>query len=122
MKVSTREKQHQGNVRRNNNEKSGIVLHARKCNKGIEWETMKTLKVQPRRFDRKVREALEIQYYECGPKKGGMNLDDGQYVKTKFWTPLFKYLRNKQCDVSNDHTATSNNTVTLQRPPTDLII
>ena len=70
---------------------------------------MKTLKVEANRFNRKVRESLEIQYHGCGPKKGGMNLDDGQYVKTKFWTPLFRYLRNKNCDVSNDPIITSNN-------------
>ena len=76
------------------------------------------MKIQPRRFDRKVREALEIQFNECGPKKGGINLDDGQYVKTKFWTPLFRHLRKKQSNVSNDRNATSNNSVTLQRSET----
>ena len=30
-----------------------------------------------------------------------MNLDDGQYVNTKFWTPYFKYLRNRQNDATN---------------------
>ena len=31
------------------------------------------------KVDTIVWEALEIQYHECGPKKGGMNLDDGHY-------------------------------------------
>ena len=56
--------------------------------------SLTTLNVENNKFDRKVREALEIQYHECGSKKGGMNLDDGQYANTKFWTPYFKYLRN----------------------------
>ena len=55
---------------------------------------MKTIKVESNRFDRKVREALEIQHQKCGPSERGINLDDGQYVTTNFWTPFFKYLRN----------------------------
>ena len=57
---------------------------------------MKTIKVEPNRFDRKVREALETQHHECGPSKGGINLDDSQYVTTKLWTPFFKYLRSQR--------------------------
>ena len=53
------------------------------------------MKVERNRFNRKVREALEIQLHECGPEKGGINQDDGQYVNTKFWMPYFKYLREK---------------------------
>ena len=75
--------------------------------KGIEWESLTTLKVKNNKFDRKVQEALGIQYHECEPKKGGMNLDDGQYVNTKFWTPYFKYLRKRQNDANNADIATA---------------
>ena len=46
------------------------------------------------RFKRRVRETLEIKHRECGPRKakGGVNLDDGQYITTNFWTPFFNYL------------------------------
>ena len=71
--------------------------------------TKETSAITPRetnRFERKVREVLEIQYHKCGPKKGGMNLDDGQYVTTKFWTPHFKYLRKRQNDAGHDDIGT----------------
>ena len=48
----------------------------------------------------------EMVTNECGPKKGGMNLDDGQYVSTKLCTPYLKYLRNRQNDASNDNITT----------------
>ena len=108
LKICTRGQQHEKNVRQNLKDDSGIVLHSRKCDKGIDWENMKTLKIENNRFDRKVREALEIQYHESGPKKGGMNLDDGQYVKTKFWTPFFRFLRKSQRRENNADIATSN--------------
>ena len=59
----------------------------------ILWEQTDTIKSEMNRFDRKVREALEIQYHKCGPKDGSMNLDMRQYVKTLFWTPFFSHLR-----------------------------
>ena len=36
---------------------------------------------------------------ECHIRDGGMNLDDGQYVNTKFWTPFFKDIRKNKVDV-----------------------
>ena len=106
LKVLTRGKQHEKNVRQNRIDASGIVMHAQKCNEEIDWDSLRTLKVEPKRFDRKVREALEIQYRQCGPKQGGMNLDDGQYLKTSFWTPFFRYLRSKESDVNEVAIAT----------------
>ena len=116
LKVSTRGKQHVRNVIQNKIDTSGIVLHTRICNKGIDWDSLKTLKVEPKRFDRKVREALDIQYNRCGPKQGGMNLDDGQYVKTKFWTPFFRFLRNRECDVNKAAIPTSHNNADTTLP------
>ena len=109
LKICTRGDQHQKNTIEKKIDKSGIALHSSKCDKEIDWENIKTIKIEHRRFERKVREALDIQYWECGPKKGGMNLDDGQYVKTKFWTPFFKYLRNEHKNAINADIATSNN-------------
>ena len=106
FKICSRGSQHRNNVIQNKIDYSGVVQHSRDCDKGIEWESLTTLKVETKRFERKVREALEIQYHECGPKKGGMNLDDGQYVTTKFWTPYFKYLRKSKNDASNAVIAT----------------
>ena len=66
------------------------------------------------RFDRKVREALEIQRYKYGPNNGGMNKDSGDYVETKVWTPYLSYL--KRTDRNNFssyiHNVTSDTTTT----------
>ena len=89
FKIYTRGNQHLKNVMQNKLDYSGIVQHSHVCEKGIEWDSLTTLKVETNRFERKVQEALEIQYNEFGLKKGGMNLDNGQYVSTKFWSPYF---------------------------------
>ena len=96
LKIRTRGSQHKANVEKKQIERSAVALHDFDCDGNIEWEKMETLKVESRRFEREVRETLEIQYHECGPDKGGMNIDYGKYVKTKFWTPLFASMRNQQ--------------------------
>ena len=40
------------------------------------------------KFDLRVREALYIRRYQCGPGKG-MNQDYGSYVYTNQWQPVF---------------------------------
>ena len=105
LQIRTRNVAHQEYVRKEKWDQSGVASHSRLCN-GVEWEKIETLKVEKHRFDRKVREALEIQYHKCGPEKGGMNLDDGDYVKTKFWTPFMTYLKQKS-NVTPDNTVTS---------------
>ena len=104
LKVDTRKLQHVEDTQNEKWNKSAIADHKRKCTEGVIWENTETVKIEPNRFDRKVREALQIQLEECGPEKGGMNQDNGQYVKTKFWMPYFKYLREM------DIRKTSNNT------------
>ena len=47
-------------------------------------------------FERSVREALEIQRHRSSPKYGGINLDDGQYVKTNFWIPLMDEITKEE--------------------------
>ena len=93
IQIRNRTSQHQDCVNKNNVAQSALAFHRKSCNASINWDGVTTLKIESRRFERKVREALEIQQHRCGPKSGGMNLDDGQYVKTLFWTPLFTFLR-----------------------------
>ena len=70
---------------------SGISFHANTCKEGFDWDNVKTMKI-----DRKVREALEIQFQETSPRsEHGLNQDDGQYVTTTFWKPMLSYLREK---------------------------
>ena len=88
--------QHKTYIEKEQWSNSGCAFHARNCEGRIKFEEAETIKVIQNPFDRKVREALEIELNECGPKQGGMNLDEGQYVKTKFWTPFFKQLRKNR--------------------------
>ena len=93
MQIQTRNSQHKKDVSNERCEKSAVSFHKKHCNGDILWKETETIKVEKNKFDRKVREALEIQYNECGPEKGGMNLDHGKYVTTKFWTPFFAHKR-----------------------------
>ena len=92
-KISTRTKEHQTNTEKQEWSKSAIALHSKDCHGNIQFENTETVKVIYNKFDRKVREALEIQKYDCHYINGGMNPDKGQYVNTKFWIPLLKHMR-----------------------------
>ena len=54
------------------------------------------LKTENRHFERSVRESLEIQRHRSAPKFGGMNQDDGQYVKTSFWMPFMDTITKEE--------------------------
>ena len=51
------------------------------------FEKAKTVAAINNKFERKVRETLEIQKHGCYKDEGGMNPDKGKYVTTKFGTP-----------------------------------
>ena len=87
--------QHQQTVYSGKWEKSGVSEHSKECHGYFDWMKVKTLKIEPNDFKRKVREAIEIQYHQTGPRDNGINQDDGQYVTTTFWKPLLKYVRNQ---------------------------
>ena len=92
--VSTRIQQHEKTIRDEKWDSSGVSFHAKTCKEGFDWDNVSTLKIEDRRFDRKVREALEIQFRETSPRNElGLNQDDGQYVTTTFWKPMLSYLR-----------------------------
>ena len=95
VQIATRGGQHEMYVSKGQWEKSGAALHQRDC--GCGFAGIETIKVERNKFDRLVREALEIQYHQSGPSEGNINQDDGRYVKTKFWLPMFRSLR-KQAD------------------------
>jgi hypothetical protein len=96
LRVCSRTEQHKEYVSKKKHGQSAIASHALMNNCVPDWDETVTLKVEPKRFERKVREALEIQRWQCGPANGGLNLDDGQYVTTAFWTPMFQYLRENR--------------------------
>ncbi len=59
-----------------------------------------------------MRESLEIQRHRSAPKFGGMNQDDGQYLKTTFWMPFMDFIskeeRERRTRSQLDVTLTSN--------------
>lgn len=95
-KISSRLKEHEDYINKNQAKKSGVAQHASTCTGQILFEEAETVAVQPNKFLRKVREALEIQKNNCHTSYGGMNEDKGQYVTTKFWIPLMKYLKKSE--------------------------
>jgi hypothetical protein len=100
LRASTRINQHKKNVFAGNWCDSGLSEHARTCPGQIDWASAKVIKCDKQKFSRKVRESLEIQYRKTGPASDtGMNRDNGNYVTTTFWEPLFEKLR--QSDVIN---------------------
>ena len=116
LKVGTRLSQHYDDVVKGKIKPSGVVNHSKSCKGIIQWEQASTIKVEKKRFPRKVREALEIQFHDSEPINGGMNLDNGQYVTTKFWKPMFEYIKNgtkRQYDVTSNN-VTSNGRITRQ--------
>ena len=50
------------------------------------------------KFNRRVREALEIQKHRSGPKQGGTNFDDGQYLNNTFWVSLMDHISKEEND------------------------
>jgi len=61
-KVSTRLQQHQKDLLEKEKKKttSGVAEHACECDGTVDWSKVETIKVENKRFERKVREALEI--------------------------------------------------------------
>ena len=94
-KISTRVGEHERNVEKNEYDKSAVALHSQNCDGDINFEEARTVTVIYNKFDRKVRESLEIQKHDCHTSVGGMNSDKGQYVSTNFWIPLLKYLKDR---------------------------
>ena len=79
--------------KKRNTKNLGGALHSRTCPGEIDFEGAETVAVIHNKFNRKVRETLEIQKHDCHISAGGMNPDKGQYVTTNFWVPFLKYLK-----------------------------
>ena len=76
-KISSRTKEHQKNTEKREWSKSALALHSKDCNGDIQFDNTETVKVIYNKFDRKVREALEIQKHDCHYLNDGMNTDKG---------------------------------------------
>ena len=74
---------------------SGLTQHMERCKANIQGPEMLCTadgKRKNPKFDLRVKEALYIRRYNCGPGKG-MNEDLGSYVSTTQWEPVFNRMR-----------------------------
>ena len=94
LQIKSRIDQHFKTLQTGKWDSSGLSSHARNSHENIDWFKNNTLSIENKYFDRKVRESLEIRYNNTHHE--GMNLDDGNYVTTNFWEPMFKYLRHSE--------------------------
>ena len=81
---------------------SGLTQHMEKCDGDIQGPEIlcrvnsngKTSK-NCLKYDLRIKEALYIRRYDCGPFKG-MNEDIGSYVKTTQWDPVFATMKGQR--------------------------
>ena len=87
-------REHQKAIFNGNFADSALSEHViNKCSKEIDWENASMICTEPRYFKRCVREALEIQKEEVGPRKDKLiNREAGQYVTTKIWLSLLEQI------------------------------
>jgi hypothetical protein len=96
LKISSRILQHQTSAQHGKGENSAVAEHSKTCQGNFLWNGRNTVKIEINSYNRKVREALEIQHHESTFRDNGLNRDDGDYVTTSFWKPMFKFLRHKK--------------------------
>lgn len=96
LRTCTRLGQHHEYISKEQWERSGVAQHAKTCPAGPDFANATTLKTEGRHFERSVRETLEIQRHRSAPKFGGMNRDEGQYVKTSFWMPFMDTITKEE--------------------------
>ena len=68
---------------------------------GPNFEEVETVTVEHRKFERGVRESLEIQRHRSAPKFGGINLDDGQFLNNTFWMPFMDFITKEETERRN---------------------
>ena len=96
LRTQTCFEQYKKSIEKEHWDSSGVSSHAEYCKLVYNWDNAKILKIESRKFDGKVHEALEIQFQDTSPhSEHGLNQDDGQYVTTSFWKPMFAHLREK---------------------------
>ena len=96
LKTCTRFGQHQDCISKEQWKKSCAAQHTKSCPVGPDFANGTMLKMKGRHFERSVRESLEIQRHRSAPKFGGMNQDNGQYVKTSFWMPFMDIITKEE--------------------------
>ena len=93
-RVITRTIEHQQDSIKGNWDSSGATEHCRVCHGQFNWLHPKTLSVENNFYERKVRESLEIDrsIIQFG-RDIILNRDNGNFVDTNAWKPLFAKLK-----------------------------
>ena len=90
--IEIRDKEHEKAAEKGQWSHSGVTQHREHCDAIIEEaeviETLQNKNKNKLKYDLRIKEALYIKKYNCGPGYG-MNEDWGAYVKTTAWTPVF---------------------------------
>ena len=78
---------------------SGLTQHMERCKESIDGPNILCTVDNKNKFalkhELRVKEALYIRRFDCGPYKG-MNLDMGSYVSTTQWAPVFNGMRGDE--------------------------
>ena len=107
--VRTRNLEHEKAVFKGNTSVDAIAEHKDTCDCNIDWQSTKTLAVEPIWYKRKIREALEIRRLRTGPDDPrGVNRDLGDFVTTNTWSSLFDKINDMKILPTLD-SLTSNN-------------
>ena len=97
-KVLTRCIEHQQDSMKGNWESSGATEHTKECHGQFNWIHPRTIALMPNMYKRKVHEALEINRLktlnETDKAFKVLNRDNGDYVTTNSWKPLFRKIGN----------------------------
>ena len=77
---------------------SGATKHARECHGQFDWLHPKTVRISPYVYERKIREALELNKLKTINEKDKtftvLNKDNGDCVTTNSGKPLFMKMGN----------------------------
>ena len=79
-------------------ESSGATEHTKQCHGEFDRLHSKTVRISPYIYERKIHEALEINKLKTTNEKDKtftvLNRDNGDYVTTNSWIPLFMKMGN----------------------------
>ena len=93
--IDTRTNEHARAIFKGDAAHDAIAAHKSVCDCTDRLEETQILAVEPVWYRRKVREALEICRLKTGPNDAhGINKDNGDYVTTKTWNPLFNQINS----------------------------
>ena len=95
-KVITRTIEHQQDSFNRKWESSGVTEHCLECHGQFNWINSKTFSTKQQYHRRNIRELLEIKKAKTNKRRRFLNRDEGNFIKTNTWTPLFEKLTEKE--------------------------